>query len=532
MKTNNENEEDEKDIRLLKEMGYTQELYRGFSPFMSFTFCFAAINVLTSISLGFNYTLNTGGSSVAIWSWIIGSFFTVLVACSLAEICSVYPSAGSVYHWAGQLVPTRNAPLASFICGWFNFIGNVSGDVVYSSGFASIISAIIVLNGKPPLSISVQVIISIGTVLTWCVINALRIDQQGWLNTLATFSQIFGILIFVTVLFIMIPQHATVHDVFLSTYNSTGFPFIYVCCISILSTLFSFSGYEAGAHLAEETKHASRAVPRSLVGTCLCGAIGGFIYLLALLFAIPNVDKFLKDNKENDDSMNLIIATYQGVIPNRIATMLTTLLVLNLYFGGISSITVTSRIFFSMARDGAFPYSHYLRWIYEGTKIPMGTLIFICVIHSTLLSFQLISTTAVTAFLSISTFCLQISYLIPILFRSTISRKIFPLGEYNFGQFGVPIAIISSIWLIITSFFMILPNQYPITSHNMNYSIFITSGVLFIAGIYWFVSARHWFIGPKRTDSDTIPLLPGHVTNENIPMQRISSEKNKSTSYE
>ncbi|CAF4298719.1 unnamed protein product, partial [Adineta steineri] len=257
-----------------------------FSPFMSFTFCFAAINVLTSISLGFNYTLNTGGSSVAIWSWIIGSFFTVLVACSLAEICSVYPSAGSVYHWAGQLVPTRNAPLASFICGWFNFIGNVSGDVVYSSGFASIISAIIVLNGKPPLSISVQVIISIGTVLTWCVINALRIDQQGWLNTLATFSQIFGILIFVTVLFIMIPQHATVHDVFLSTYNSTGFPFIYVCCISILSTLFSFS---AGAHLAEETKHASRAVPRSLVGTCLCGAIVGFIYLLALLFAIPNV---------------------------------------------------------------------------------------------------------------------------------------------------------------------------------------------------------------------------------------------------
>ncbi|CAF1492944.1 unnamed protein product, partial [Adineta steineri] len=141
-------------------------------------------------------------------------------------------------------------------------------------------------------------------------------------------------------------------------------------------------------------------------------------------------------------------------------------------------------------------------------------------------------TTAVTAFLSISTFCLQISYLIPILFRCTISRKIFPLGEYNFGQFGVPIAIISSIWLIITSFFMILPNQYPITSDNMNYSIFITSGVLFIAGIYWFVSARHWFIGPKRTDSDTIPLLPGHVTNENIPMQGISSEKNKPTSYE
>jgi hypothetical protein len=28
---------------------------------------------------------------------------------------------------AGQLVSAKRAPLASFICGWFNFIGNVAG---------------------------------------------------------------------------------------------------------------------------------------------------------------------------------------------------------------------------------------------------------------------------------------------------------------------------------------------------------------------------------------------------------------------
>jgi amino acid transporter len=93
------NEEEDSDVRLLREMGYTQELYRGFSPLMSFAFCFTAVNVLASITLGFTYTLNTGGSGVAIWSWLIGSVFTILVGCSLAEICSVYPSAGSVYHW-------------------------------------------------------------------------------------------------------------------------------------------------------------------------------------------------------------------------------------------------------------------------------------------------------------------------------------------------------------------------------------------------------------------------------------------------
>ena len=115
------------DVRLLQQMGYKQELYRGFSPFMSFAFCFTDVNTLLSISIGFTYSLNTGGSGVTIWSWIIGSIFTILVGLSLAEICSVYPSAGSVYHWyiatcrlmievclfssrAGQLVSAKHTP--------------------------------------------------------------------------------------------------------------------------------------------------------------------------------------------------------------------------------------------------------------------------------------------------------------------------------------------------------------------------------------------------------------------------------------
>jgi amino acid transporter len=94
------------------------------------------------------------------------------------------------------------------------------------------------------LSIGAQVGISVGITFVWAVQNALRIDQQGWLNNLATFVQISSTIGTVIVLFVMAPQRATASDVFTSTYNGTGFPFPYVCCISILSTLFSFSGYE------------------------------------------------------------------------------------------------------------------------------------------------------------------------------------------------------------------------------------------------------------------------------------------------
>jgi hypothetical protein len=80
--------------------------------------------------------------------------------------------------------------------------------------------------------------------LLWAIQNALRIDQQGWLNNLAATFQISSSIVIVIVLLVMAPERATAHDVFTSTYNGTGFPFAYVCCISILSTLFSFAGYE------------------------------------------------------------------------------------------------------------------------------------------------------------------------------------------------------------------------------------------------------------------------------------------------
>lgn len=68
----------------------------------------------------------------------------------MAEICSAYPSAGSVYHWSAQLVPIRYAPLASYVCGWFNFVGNAAGDASFAFFFAQFFnSAISVSGGKP-----------------------------------------------------------------------------------------------------------------------------------------------------------------------------------------------------------------------------------------------------------------------------------------------------------------------------------------------------------------------------------------------
>ncbi|CAF0949281.1 unnamed protein product [Adineta steineri] len=516
-------EEKDADARFLRQIGYTQELYRGFSPFMSFSFCFTAVNVLTAISLGFTYQMNRGGSGVAIWSWIIGSFFTILIGFSLAEICSVYPSAGSVYHWSGMLVPLRYAPLASFTCGWFNFFGNVAGDAAFASGFATMVNTAVVLNGKSSLNTGEQVGIAIAITFVWTLINTLRIDKQGWINNIAAFFQISSVIIIVIVLLVMAPERATATDVFTSTYKNTEFSFGYVYCIGILSTLFIFSGYEAGAHLAEETRGATRAAPRSIVGTCVCSAIFGIVYLLALLFVIPDVTTFMSANSGDNETINLAVAVFQSVLPHEGGALaLTILLIVNLHFAGTSSMTVTSRIGFAMARDGIFPFSKQLRWIWERKKIPLVNVIFVLTIDTLFLLLQLVSETAFSSIIAVTTLGYQISYLMPILFRCTTARHTFHLGEFNLGRFSIPTAIISCIWLSITSILMFFPFEYPITKDNMNYAIVIIGGVALIASIYWIFWARHFFVGPKPPYIiDPMPLPPGHVTAEGVSTRPV-----------
>lgn len=142
------------DDQVLAKLGYKQELYRGFNAFMNFSFCFTAVAVISSCSLLFQYGLVTGGPIVMTWGWIVGSFFSILVGCAMAEVCSSYPSAGSVYHWAGMLASAEWAPFASFYCGWFNFIGNAAGDASFAFGFAQVLAATIAVatNGDNQLS--------------------------------------------------------------------------------------------------------------------------------------------------------------------------------------------------------------------------------------------------------------------------------------------------------------------------------------------------------------------------------------------
>jgi amino acid transporter len=93
-------------------------LFIDFRVLSNFAFSFSIISVLTGVTTLYNTGLNYGGPVSLVYGWLIASAFTMLVALSMAEICSSYPTSGGLYYWSAKLAGPNLAPFASWITGW------------------------------------------------------------------------------------------------------------------------------------------------------------------------------------------------------------------------------------------------------------------------------------------------------------------------------------------------------------------------------------------------------------------------------
>lgn len=111
------------DERILHSLGYKQDLNRSISAFSNFAIAFSCCSVLSGLPPLWGDAMAAAGSLGTIWGWVITSCFTMMVALSLAEICSAYPTTGGLYFWVSKLATADWVPLACWMTGWCNWIG-------------------------------------------------------------------------------------------------------------------------------------------------------------------------------------------------------------------------------------------------------------------------------------------------------------------------------------------------------------------------------------------------------------------------
>ena len=477
------------DEEMLHRLGYAQELRRRMSGFSNFAVSFTIISILSGCLTLYSYGMNVGGPVIIVWGWPIVGIMTLFVGLAMAEVCSSYPTAGGLYYWAAKLAP-RNGPAWSWFTGWFNFLGQVAVTAGIDFGAAFFINAFLNLQFGMGLAPWETIVIFAIVLLLHGLLNQFGIRLVAMFSDASVWWHIIGVLIIVGVLVFAPSHHQSASFVFTHFVNNTGWhSTFYVALLGLLLAQYTFTGYDASAHMTEETHKAATAGPRGIVMSIVVSLIAGWALLIGVTFAIQNYTK----------EVGATVAPAQiwaDAIGLTGAKLLLLIAIGAQLFCGMSSVTANSRMIYAFSRDGALPGSRIWHQVNPRTRTPTNA-IWLAVVGALILGLPyLFNATAYAAVTSIAVIGLYIAYVLPTFLRLRQGAR-FQRGPWHLGRWSYLIGTIAVVWVIIITILFMLPVYSPITVGNFNYTIVAVLVVLGFAGIYWLVSARKWFTGPK-----------------------------------
>jgi amino acid permease (GABA permease) len=481
------------DEQLLHQLGYAQELRRRMSGFSNFAVSFTIISILSGCLTLYGFGMLTGGPVVIVWGWPFVGIMTLLVGLSMAEVCSSYPTAGGLYYWAAKLAPAKTGPVWSWFTGWFNFLGQVAVTAGIDFGAAFFVHALLTLVFNLSAAHWVTVVIYAIILFVHGLLNQFGIRLVALLNDVSVWWHIFGVLIIVAVLAFVPSHHQSAGFVFGHFYNGTGLAWgtFYIVLIGLLLAQYTFTGYDASAHMTEETRDAATAGPRGIVMSILVSLIAGWVLLIGVTFAIQNYTGE--------------VGSATGVPPAQIfwdaigktgAELLLVIVCVAQLFCGMSSVTANSRMIYAFSRDGALPLSNFWHRVNKRTRTPTNA-IWLAAGGALVLGLPYLwNYAAYAAVTSIAVIGLYIAYVTPTFLRLRRGED-FKRGPWHLGRWSYAVGWTAVTWVVIITILFMLPQVGPIKFATFNYAVIAVLVVIGFAGIYWLVSARHWFKGPK-----------------------------------
>ena len=481
---------DDDDARL-HQLGYAQELRRSLSAFSNFAVSFTIISILSGCLTLYGTGMNTGGPVAMIWGWPLVGFFVILIGLGMAEVCSSYPTAGGLYYWAAKLAP-RNGAAWSWFTGWFNLIGQVAVTAGIDFGAATFLNAFLDLVAGFAATPAHTILLLAIILIVHGLLNTFGVKIVAVLNNVSVWWHLVGVLVIVGVLIIVPTHHQPASFVFGHFVNNTGWgSVVYVFALGLLMSQYTLTGYDASAHMTEETKNAAKAGPRGIVNSILVSLVAGWVLLIGLTFAIQNYSGELGSATGVPPAQIFIDAAGQ-----KTGEFLLLIAIGAQLFCGMASVTANSRMIYAFARDGAIPGSKLWHRINKRTRTPTNSVWFAAVGAFILSLPDLWNATAYAAVTSIATVGLYVAYVIPVFLR-VLRGDSFEKGPWNLGRWGRLIGIVASAWVVVIFVLFMLPTTSPIKLSNFNYTPIAFLVVLGGAAIWWFVSARKWFTGPR-----------------------------------
>jgi amino acid transporter len=506
----------DEDERRLAELGYKQELNRSWSGFSNFAISFSIISILAGCFTTFGVGWNNGGPAAIAWGWPIVAGFILIIGLCMSELVSAFPTSGGIYWWASKLGGAK----AGYYTGWLNLIGLLAIDASVAYGCATFFDLPVgVYSPSWAAHYSLtRVFIEFLVVLVLVAgVNIFSSQLLAILNNISVWWHVIGAATVVLILLIVPDHHASASAVFTHTVNNTGFfgghtggiAFLLgVLPLSFILTQYTITGYDASAHLSEETHKAANSAAKGIWRSIFYSGLGGWILLLAFLFAVQNESGVTSGG-------GAVAVIFSQALTTHWAAFILLISTVGQFFCTVACMTSTTRMLFAFSRDGAVPGGRYWSRL-NHNRVPvygvlLSALVAVIITSPALVRVDINGAPVPVAFfavVSIGVIGLYVAFAIPIFLRWRRGSD-FVTGDWTIGRHYRWMAPVAVAEITVTSIIALLPTSslgapwYKGfgwgSMKYVNYTPLVVLGALLILWVWWHASVKNWFKGPKTT---------------------------------
>jgi amino acid transporter len=506
----------------LVQLGYRQELSRVLSLFDNFSVAFAYLSPVVGIYSLFVIGAGTGGPAY-IWTIPFVVFFMLFVAMVFGEMGSHYPVAGALYQYGKYSV----GPSYGWWIGWIYGFALLATVASVDTGVVSYVTTLTHnwfnwnLN---PASHSTILWITVIFIVLQFMLNSVGAKVMGhvarigvYVETIGTFGVAIALGIhgfnhgFGFLFQTQGVQHAATNPL---GANFNGQWLTGAALIAVLASVYIFYGFESAGDIGEETKDASRQIPRSMRLALIYGGIASFVLVMALLLAVPAG----AHGWASTINFTAGIPAILSVLPSWLQDLFLFLVCVAFFSCGTAVQAAGSRVAFAYGRDGAVPGGGMLRKISPRFKTPVIAILVATIIP---ILFALLvnvnpskpihilwftypaNVNALLALVSFATSGIYLAFLLTVIASGIArARGWVPQGQFRLGRWGWPVIVIGGVYLLAMFVNIVYPSG--LTSprgslYNYDWITLAVMAVILLLGLLVFVLVR-----PGRT-------IGGHV---------------------
>ena len=418
------------------------------------------------------------------------------IALSVSELCSAYPTSGGLYFTCKYLAPESWMAEISWVCGWFNVLGQTAGLASTEYGCAQLLLAAVSMNSNFEYVPTERQTVGVMAAVTvfHAVLNSLN---TRFLERITRGYVIFHIGVLVSCCIALLVMCDNKHS---SSYvwtevvpdagwSPAGFSFLF----GFLSASWTMTDYDATAHIAEEIKQPEIKAPWAITSALGFTYVGGWLFTIVLAYCSGDIDSptgILESPIEQP-----VAQIFYNVFGRAGGVTFTVFAFIILNFTGMTGMQAGARTFWALARDELLPLSRIWYKINRKTQTPVYSTWLITFLAIAVTLIGLGSYTAISAIFNVTAIALDWSYVIPILCKMCTNR--FRPGPYYLGKAGWFVNLWAVLWTVFVTVIFVLPTLRPVTAENMNYVSVILAAIGLFAVAYWYLAGRKYYIGPR-----------------------------------